>query len=226
VFSAAVSAESLISASASASYANGGGPYEQEGTIMRAPARLAVVLTIIVGFMPAVSAGHAQGPVPIHEETAGLLSQATIPPALARLTAFGEVPGAQLIAAEIRQQGNRLVYAFELNFAGRSGNEQVQIDARTGQILCVEYTVDPDPRRHLAPTAPDELVSLVESSFAAARDSADGVAKGAHILGCKLRVEQNRAVYVFDLEIGGQHVLQQALIDANTGTVISTPQPR
>ena len=193
---------------------------------MKALTKLAIAMTVVLGITPAVSAAQARGPLAINEGEPGLLSLATISPAFARLAAFGEFPGSQLVAADIRRQGNRLVYSFDLKFAGREGNELVQIDAATGQVLCVEYTVERDPKRHLAATAPPELVSLVNLSFTAARDAADATAQNGRVLGCKLLVEPTRTVYVFDLEVGSQHVLQQALIDPMTGAVLSTGQPR
>ena len=171
---------------------------------------------------------QTRGPLPVSEQVPGLLSQAKVLPAYARLAAFGEFPGAQLVAAEIRLQGNRLVYRFDLNFAGRVGNEQVQIDAVTGQILCVEYSVEQDPEKYLAMTASPELVSLVKSSFPAAQETACSTVGHGHVVGCKLRVEPAQSVYVFDVDVadGAQHVLQQALIDVNTGAVLSTRTPR
>lgn len=215
-----------MSSSAPSFYANGGDLDSQEDKIMKTPKKLAVMVTIVLGITPAIAAAQALGALPIHEAEPGLLPQAKINPAIARLTAFGEFPGARLVAAEIRHQDNRLVYSFDLNVAGREGNEQVQIDAATGQIGCIEYSVERDPKRHLVSTAPSELVSLVNLGFAAAREAADATVEHAHIRGCKLRVEPARTVYVFDLEVGGEHLRQQALIDANSGAVISAVPPR
>ena len=118
------------------------------------------------------------------------------------------------------------MYFFDLKCPGREGNEQVQIDAATGQVCCVEYSVERDPKKHLASTAPPGLVSLVKLGFAAAREAADATTENAHVLGCKLRVEQARTVYVFDLAVGNERVLQHSVIDARTGAVLSSGQPR
>lgn len=193
---------------------------------MKTPMRLALVMIVIASVAPALSAVYCQGPVSIHEETPGLLAQANMKPALARLAAFGEFPGAQLIAAEIKREGTHLVYSFELNVGGREANEQVQIDAATGQVLFIDYAVDQYRKPHIAPTAPPELESMVELGLPAARDAACATARDARVLGCKLRVAQSTTVYIFDLDVGVEHVLQQAVIDANTGVVVPTRQPR
>jgi len=188
---------------------------------MKAHKRLAFAMTIILGLTPAISNAQGRGPVPISEAEPGLLAQANVAPAMARLTAFGEFPGAQLVAAGISRQGNRIVYSFDLKFTGRDGNERVQVDALTGQVCRVEYTVSRDPEHYLVPVAPSELLALVKTSFATAREVANTSVEHAHVRGCKLRVESARTVYVFDLEVGDEHAVQQALIDARTGAVLS-----
>lgn len=212
--------------SAPSFYANGGDLDSQEDKIMKAPKKLAVMVTIILGIMPTIAAAQALGPLPVLEQEPGLLSQANTAPAFARLAAFGVFPGARLVAAEIRRRGDRLVYFFNLKFPDREGHEQVQVDAATGQVCCIEYSVERNPRRHLAITAPSALVSLVKLSFEAAREAASATVEHGHVLGCKLRVEQAKTVYVFDLDVGDAHALKQALIDANTGAVIAAVPPR
>ena len=186
---------------------------------MKTPKRLVAAMTVVLSITPAVSQAQDRGPLPIREDTPGLLSQATISPAHARLAAFGEFPGAQLVGAQIRRQANRLVYSFDLKSAERSGTEHVQIDAATGQVLRVEYTVEQDPRMRLVTTAPPELVALVKLSFMRARNAVETV----HVVQSRLRVEQTTAVYVFDIEVEEGEGLQQVLADARTGILISEP---
>jgi uncharacterized membrane protein YkoI len=125
-----------------------------------------------------------------------------------------------MVAAQIRRQGNRIVYSFDLKCAGRSGTEQVQIDAATGQVIRLTYSVERDPRSHLVVTAPPELLSLVKLSFVGARNAAEAAVENGRVVQCRLRVEQTRAVYLFDIEGGEVGVTQQALIDAKTGDAI------
>lgn len=191
---------------------------------MSAPKKLIAVMTVVLSITPAVSLAQVRGPLPIREETPGLLSQATVSPAHARLAAFGAFPGTQMVAAQIRRQGNRLVYSFDLEYAGRSGTEQVQIDAATSQVVRLVYSVEPDPKLHLVVTAPPELVSLVKSSFAGARNAAEAAVENGRVVRCRLSVEQARTLYLFDMEVDEAGGRQQALIDATTGDMISPGQ--
>ncbi len=192
---------------------------------MKVLQKVAIVAGVVLCITPAVT--EAQSPQPIREEVAGLLSQAQVHPALARLTAFGEFPGAQIVIAAIAQKGNRLVYSFDLKLSERDGIENVQIDAATGQIICIEYSLEQNPNHHLVVTAPPELVTMVKASFLAARDAADATDENGRVVGSKLRVEQSKEVYIFDMVIGGESTPRQVLIDPATRAVVSpAPQPR
>jgi uncharacterized membrane protein YkoI len=128
-----------------------------------------------------------------------------------------------MIAGEIRREEGSLVYSFDLKFPDHEGIEHVQIDARTGHVVCLDYAVERDKRGDFVVTGPDHLVSLVRASFATARATADTVVAKGHVVGCRLRVQQSREVYVFDIDIGEEHSLRHVSIDANTGAVVSGP---
>jgi uncharacterized membrane protein YkoI len=173
-----------------------------------------------------ISAANAQGPVPIREESPGLLANAPIPPALARLTAFGEFPGARMVTAEILRESSDLLYSFEFKFDGHRNTEHVFIDAVTGQVIRIEYSVEQGHGENFVINGPPELMSLVESSYGVARNAIDKNAEHCRVLKCKLRVERSAEIYVFDVEVGNDHTLQQILIDANTGILLSNlPSP-
>jgi uncharacterized membrane protein YkoI len=184
---------------------------------------LAVVTVALLTAM--ANTTHAQGPVPIVEEMPGLLAQASISPASARLTAFGEFPGARMVAAEIRTQDNHLVFAFQFQYSGHHTNEQVLIDAHTGQVACVEYSVDEDRGGLFVVSGPPELVSLVESGYEHARQTVRNSVRNGHVVQCRLRVENAKKTFVFDVEFSNDHATRQVLINATTGTLVSGLQP-
>ncbi len=187
--------------------------------------KIATMTTAILCATSMLSVAVAQGPVPIREASPGLLVQAPTSPALARLTAFGEFPGAHMVSAEIRNEASRLLYSFEFRYDNHKANEQVQIDAATGQVVCVEYSVEQNHSGQFVITGPSDLMALVESSYRFARNVVDENSEHGHVVKCRLRVQQSKEIFVFDVEVGEEHDLQQLLIDASTGILLSGLSP-
>ncbi len=75
----------------------------------------------------------------LKEEEHGLLAQATIRPDSARHLAMSRVPGGKVVEAVIEREDGKVVYSFELKVAGKSGVEEVLIDAKTGSVISVEH---------------------------------------------------------------------------------------
>jgi hypothetical protein len=102
---------------------------------------LAAVNTIFLAFLPG-PAGAQQTPpgqrLVVEEDRPGLLAQATVRPEAALQTARARVPGGQLREAEIEIKRNRLVYSFEFTVQGQRGSREVNVDARTGEVINVE----------------------------------------------------------------------------------------
>ena len=103
---------------------------------MQCTFRSALVLAALASL--ATVAG-AQATATMKEETPGLLAQAKISPEAARTTALARVKGSTIKEEEIEKEGGKLVYAFDLKVAGKSGIEEVLIDAVTGKIVSVDH---------------------------------------------------------------------------------------
>jgi len=182
--------------------------------------------TVILGLIPPVCTAQVHEPIPIREQTAGLLAQATIPPRMARLTAFAEVPGAQIVAAGIERQGDRLVYSFGLEVAGHDGVDQVQIDAKSGQVLCAEYRIEWDQEDESVWIANPEVIAGARYRLAAAIDTALAQVPDGHMVGIKLRVQPPRRVYTVDFKVGEGPVVKRVSINAYNGALISVEELR
>ena len=79
-----------------------------------------------------------QGPT-VKEESPGLLAKAKITPAQALPIAMAKVPNGVLQEAEIEKEGGKLVYSFDIKAPGKTGTDEVVIDAMTGKVLSVEH---------------------------------------------------------------------------------------
>jgi uncharacterized membrane protein YkoI len=77
--------------------------------------------------------------VKIVEDKAGLWAQATLAPDSAIKIALARVPGGTITAAELEEEDGRLIYSFEIKVAGKSGEDEIHIDAKTGAVVKQEH---------------------------------------------------------------------------------------
>jgi uncharacterized membrane protein YkoI len=73
--------------------------------------------------------------VQVEQERQTLWARATVAPAAAMRTALARVPGGRISKAELEEEDGRLVYSFDIRVPGRDGEDEVQVDARTGAIV-------------------------------------------------------------------------------------------
>ena len=74
----------------------------------------------------------AQG-VKVSESKPGLLKKAKITPDSAIAVAKATLPKATISSAEIEQENGKLIYSFDMKTAGKSGIDEVNVDAMTGK---------------------------------------------------------------------------------------------
>lgn len=98
----------------------------------------------------AVSAQSTQSASRMKEERAGLLAQATIPPDSARKLALARVANGRIAEQEIEMEGGKLAYSFDIKVPGRTGIEEILIDAKSGAVIAHEHE---NPKREAAERA-------------------------------------------------------------------------
>ena len=94
-------------------------------------------LAIALALAAATSAA-AQGTT-VTEEKPGLLKLAKITAEAATTAALARVPNGKVEKAEIEEEMGKLIYSFDIKVAGKSGIEEVAVDAMTGKVLAVEH---------------------------------------------------------------------------------------
>ena len=94
-------------------------------------------LAIALALAAATSAA-AQGTT-VTEEKPGLLKLAKITTEAATTAALARVPNGKVEKAEIEEEMGKLIYSFDIKVAGKSGIEEVAVDAMTGKVLAVEH---------------------------------------------------------------------------------------
>jgi uncharacterized membrane protein YkoI len=90
-----------------------------------------LLLALVVGVaIPAILSAQAADTT-IKQDRPGRLTQAKITPDSARAIARRTVPGAAIQSGETEHEDHRLIYSFDMKVPGRSGIEEVNIDALT-----------------------------------------------------------------------------------------------
>ena len=118
------------------------------------PIRLApLVFAAITAAASTASAQHVTAsahPVPHkqrREETqAELQKEAKLTMADARSMAMRTVSGSAIQAGEIEREGGKLIYSFDMKAAGKSGIDEVNIDAMTGKLVSKQHETPKDER--------------------------------------------------------------------------------
>lgn len=109
---------------------------------------------IAVGLLTLTGIAAAQQPLPpLKEDTPGLLKQAKITPDSARKVALARVPGGVIAEQSVEQEHGKLVFSFDIKVPGKTGVEEVQVDARTGAFVSQEHE---DPAHEAKEKAADK----------------------------------------------------------------------
>ncbi len=96
----------------------------------------AVAALLLVG----AGSVRAQGTLPkLKEEKPGLAARAHISADSATRIAQAAVRDGRVAAREIEEEDGRLIYSFDMKVAGKSGIEEVNVDAMTGATVGVEH---------------------------------------------------------------------------------------
>jgi hypothetical protein len=77
--------------------------------------------------------------VKVKEEKPGLLAKAKITVAAATAAAQAKVPKGKIKSIEIEEEKGKLIYSFDFKTDGKSGTDEVAVDAMTGKAGAVEH---------------------------------------------------------------------------------------
>ncbi len=82
-----------------------------------------------------VAGAQAKTPMTHKDTPASLRREAKISMPVARATALREVPKGKIQSAELERENGKLIYSFDIKVAGKSGVEEIAVDARTGAVI-------------------------------------------------------------------------------------------
>lgn len=70
---------------------------------------------------------------------AALRKEAKVTEPDARKTALAQVPGGKVQSHELERENGKLIYSYDIKVAGKSGVEEVNVDAVTGAVVAHEH---------------------------------------------------------------------------------------
>ncbi len=96
---------------------------------------------------PAESAGEAAeagGEAEENEADEAPTEAAKVAETDARATALAAVPGGTVKDFELEREGGALIYSYDITVAGKSGIDEVHVDAMTGKLLSTDHETPAD----------------------------------------------------------------------------------
>jgi uncharacterized membrane protein YkoI len=131
---------------------------------MNTTRHLLAAAVVAVGSFTIAAAAHAQGakPAPHAAKTthvsgdAKLKAEAKVKEADAIAIAMKEVPNGKIQSGEIEREGGKLIYSFDIKVPGKSGIEEVNVDAMTGGLVKHEHETPKAEKKEAAMEAKEK----------------------------------------------------------------------
>lgn len=87
------------------------------------------------------------------ESKESLMKEAKVSEAAARATALKQVPGGVVKDHELEREDGKLIWSYDIKVAGKSGIEEIAIDAITGKMIAHEHETPRDEQQEAAEDA-------------------------------------------------------------------------
>ncbi|HEY8061435.1 MAG TPA: PepSY domain-containing protein [Gemmatimonadales bacterium] len=103
--------------------------------IRRRTALFSLALAVALPVLALAQTANTTPPKPRKETQAQLQKAAKISLADATATAQAAVPSGKIASHEIEREKGKLIYSFDIKTAGKSGIDEVNVDAMTGTVI-------------------------------------------------------------------------------------------
>ena len=97
------------------------------------------MIVMSAGVMLFSLGGRASAQATPRTSMAVLRKEAKIAERDARKTALAAVPGGKVQSHELERENGKLIYSYDIKVASKSGVEEVNVDAMTGEIVAHEH---------------------------------------------------------------------------------------
>jgi uncharacterized membrane protein YkoI len=101
--------------------------------------KYATRIAVMTFALSLVAAGSVSAQKTKPETQASLAREAKVTKLQATKTALAQVPGGKIRSSELEREKGKLIYSFDIKVAGKSGIEEVNVDAMTGSVVAHEH---------------------------------------------------------------------------------------
>jgi uncharacterized membrane protein YkoI len=91
-----------------------------------------------------------------HESQKSLRAEAKVSEDSARKVALAQVPGGKVSKHELERENGKLLYSYDIKVAGKSGVDEVQVDAITGAVLSNKHETPAMEKKEAAAEAKEK----------------------------------------------------------------------
>jgi len=131
---------------------------------MNVTRHLLAAAVVAVGSFTVAAVAHAQGAKPASHAAmtthvsgaAKLKAEAKVKEADAVAIAMKEVPNGKIQSGEIERENGKLIYSFDMKVPGKSGIEEVNVDAMTGGLVAHEHETPKAEKKEAAMEAKEK----------------------------------------------------------------------
>lgn len=116
----------------------------------------------VIALATSLIAGAAIAQQDKSETQAALMRQAKVSKAAATHTALALVKGGKVRSSEIEREHGKLIYSFDIKVAGKSGIEEVNVDAITGKVVAHEHETPKAEKKEAATEALQKKTSATK----------------------------------------------------------------
>jgi Peptidase propeptide and YPEB domain len=112
-------------------------------------------LKVVVAFASLVCVGprvHAQGTYK-KDIPDSLAKQAKVAEGVAAATALARVPKGRIEGVELEREKGKLIYSYDIKTAGKSGIDEVHVDAMTGKLTTFAHESPANEKKEVAEDA-------------------------------------------------------------------------
>jgi hypothetical protein len=106
--------------------------------------RLTQLIPVVALAVAGMAGAQQPGPHKKAETQAELQKEAKMTMAEARALAERTNPKASIKTGEIEREGGKLIYSFDMKTPGKSGIDEVNIDAMTGKLIANQHETPKD----------------------------------------------------------------------------------
>lgn len=114
--------------------------------------KLVTAAATIAALTIGATVGHAQATYK-RDIPDSLKAKAKIEESAAAKTALARVPKGAIEGVELERENGKLMYSYDIKVAGKSGIEEVNVDAISGKVLAVAHENPADEKKEAAEEA-------------------------------------------------------------------------